>query len=472
MIRRHVALALILCPVVALAQQSSSSSGGAMAPGSSVPDPTEAALNAGTLLGIPAPPQAPPSGGSTRGGASNAVGGGRLPSSSQGRAPGETDGFDFGRGGGSGTVARGSEHGPVYLDRSERPAAGAASEGDGRRASVVTVQKGDSLWSICDRELGNAYAWPKVWALNPKIENPHVLEPGQQLRLRADGADGEDGEGGGGNGRASLRLGASRTMGKGEAYSFQGRERTVAADAVFQLDEGVVEDDDGSVIAEIQGSPSDRLYLASGDEVWVKPTSKKKLEAGQVLVVQRPVEKTHVGTIVHDVGAVRITGMREGYTLARAVIVEATDVIERGMSLSNEPREFRAVPPRSGAPDVEARILGATHLHAFYGQHQVVFIDRGKNDKLEPGHSLYVDRQGDGLDNATSYREARTTVSLDSEDLGAEHAHQSDTSEALPNDRVAELRVVAVKPHSATCLVIRSRREIERTDVVRTHSAP
>ena len=89
-----------------------------------------------------------------------------------------------------------------------------------------------------------------------------------------------------------------------------------------------------------------------------------------------------------------------------------------------------------------ARILGATHLHAFYGQHQVVFIDRGKNDKLEPGHSLYVDRQGDGLDNATSYREARTTVSLDSEDLGAEHAHQNQ-SHKPPTFERAPVRLCA-----------------------------
>lgn len=464
MIRRHLVAILLLGPAVALAQQSSAS--GPMAPGTTVVDPTERALNNGTLVGIP---QQPPS---ARGGAgaSSSGAGPTLSSSSQGRAPGETDHFDLGRSSGGG-VARGSEKGPVFLDRLDRSAASDNGDGEGRRASVVTVKKGDSLWSICDRELGNAYAWPKVWALNPQIENPHVLEPGIALRLRAEGAE-RDGASGGAGGRAGLRLGSARTTAKGEPYKFQGQERSVSADAVFQLDEGLVEDNDGSVVAEIQGSPSDRLYLASGDEVWVKALGSKKLEAGQVLVVQRPVEKTHVGTIVHDVGSLRIIAMREGYTLARAVILEATDVIERGMSLSSDPRELRAISPVAGGPDVEVRILGSTHLHAFYGQHQVVFIDRGSNDKLEAGHSLFVDRQGDGLDNASSYREARTTVSLDSEDLGVEHTHATDDHEALPPNRIAELRVVAVKPHSATCLVVRSTREIERTDVARTHPAP
>ena len=68
---------------------------------------------------------------------------------------------------------------------------------------------------------------------------------------------------------------------------------------------------------------------------------------------------------------------------------------------------------------------------------------------------------------------ARTSVSLDSERENDEREQRgSGSDEALPNDLVAELRVVAVKAHSATCLVVRSRREIEKTDVARTHAAP
>jgi hypothetical protein len=466
MMLRTVLMAVALAPLAAYAQQATAP----LAPGSSVPDPTESALNAGMLVGVPAPPPSGPK---------QATGGGYLPSSAQGRAPGETDTFDLRRGGaggaGGGSV-RGGKDGPVFLNRLERPSG--ATEAAPGRASVVTVQKGDSLWSICDRELGNAYAWPKVWALNPTIENPHVLEPGQQIRLRAQGEGGEGGEAGAGGaatGRAGMRLGAASTAAKGESYKFQGRDRRVAPDAVFQLDEGLVEEADGSVIAEIEGAPSDRLYLAAGDEVWVRSfdAKKKKVENGQLLAVHRMVEETNVGTIVHVVGTVKITAVREGYAVARGVIVEATDVIERGMRLSSEPRELRAVAPRTGGPDLEARILGSTHLHVFYGQNQVVFIDRGSNDKLEPGHTLFVERQGDGLANSTTYRMARTSVGLDSErDNDEREQRGSGSDEALPNDLVAELRVVAVKAHSATCLVVRSRREIEKTDVARTHAAP
>jgi len=35
------------------------------------------------------------------------------------------------------------------------------------------VQKGDSLWTICEFYFRDPWRWPKVWALNPEVTNPH-----------------------------------------------------------------------------------------------------------------------------------------------------------------------------------------------------------------------------------------------------------------------------------------------------------
>ena len=45
------------------------------------------------------------------------------------------------------------------------------------------VQKGDTLWSICEKYYGNADLWPKLWQMNPYITNPHLLEPGDVVVL-------------------------------------------------------------------------------------------------------------------------------------------------------------------------------------------------------------------------------------------------------------------------------------------------
>lgn len=50
-----------------------------------------------------------------------------------------------------------------------------------KQSEMYDIQKGDTLWDISQRLFGNANYWPKVWALNSKIGNPHIVSPGEQL---------------------------------------------------------------------------------------------------------------------------------------------------------------------------------------------------------------------------------------------------------------------------------------------------
>ncbi|MBN1625182.1 MAG: LysM peptidoglycan-binding domain-containing protein [Deltaproteobacteria bacterium] len=46
-----------------------------------------------------------------------------------------------------------------------------------------TVQKGDTLWGICEKYYGNPDIWPKLWQMNPFVTNPHLLNPGDVITL-------------------------------------------------------------------------------------------------------------------------------------------------------------------------------------------------------------------------------------------------------------------------------------------------
>jgi LysM repeat protein len=45
------------------------------------------------------------------------------------------------------------------------------------------VQKGDTLWGICEKYYGNPNLWPKLWQMNPFVTNPHLLNPGDIITL-------------------------------------------------------------------------------------------------------------------------------------------------------------------------------------------------------------------------------------------------------------------------------------------------
>lgn len=52
------------------------------------------------------------------------------------------------------------------------------------------VQEGDYLWSIARRFFGSGFYYSKIWSLNPKIKNPHEIEPGMVLLFDMGSADG------------------------------------------------------------------------------------------------------------------------------------------------------------------------------------------------------------------------------------------------------------------------------------------
>jgi nucleoid-associated protein YgaU len=43
------------------------------------------------------------------------------------------------------------------------------------------VRRGDSLWAVSERLFGNPYLWPKIWHLNGRITNPHIIDRGMVL---------------------------------------------------------------------------------------------------------------------------------------------------------------------------------------------------------------------------------------------------------------------------------------------------
>jgi nucleoid-associated protein YgaU len=63
------------------------------------------------------------------------------------------------------------------------PDASEASSLGPESPSMVRVERGDSLWKIAERHLGDGRAWRRLAAANPHIADPNLIHPGDVLQL-------------------------------------------------------------------------------------------------------------------------------------------------------------------------------------------------------------------------------------------------------------------------------------------------
>ena len=175
------------------------------------------------------------------------------------------------------------------------PAEPAAGQSSGIDRSVIplapdaperyVVVKGDTLWDISSRFLRDPWYWPEIWYVNPQVENPHLIYPGDELVLTW--VDGQP--------RVSLARGGAIRM------SPRVREQPLS-EAIRAIPWAVVEAfmSKPTVLAreQIESAPyvvtarDKRLITGIGDEVFVRRLGAASV--GQSWLVY------HVGTELED----------------------------------------------------------------------------------------------------------------------------------------------------------------------------
>lgn len=383
-----------------------------------------------------------------------------LPSSSRSStdASRSSDGFDLGEGASDGAPVKGGAE-----------AAGVVNKRGSNVPAMHQVARGDTLWDLCGSYYQNPWLWPKVWSYNPQIQNPHWIYPGDQVRLRVDVPLEQ---------RDSIVLGARgrvSTMGRGGG--FIRRSALVPRETVFLRDVGYIDDPKKDVWGELAGAEEEQMLLTEGNHVYLILRPGVDIRIGQLLTVFRSIRTPQAvtgarrppGEIIAFKGAVKVDQWNPKTRIARGLLIESLDTVERGDKIGPVGRRFDVVPPTRNAVDVEARVLTSMYPHEVIGQNQIAFIDRGSKDGLVPGNRLFLVERGDAWRHTlgTTTQEARSRVSVEVPEHVQVYVTPLDGKDQdFPEEVVGELRVLRADEYSSVTLVTASKHEIEPGDRV------
>jgi hypothetical protein len=383
-------------------------------------------------------------------------GGNNVYSSSQPIQGNQEDHFDMDPSKGSGgATVYGGKNSSADLGTGTSSSFTVGEHGLGAPVGVVpdsyTVKRGDTLWGICDTFFQNPYQWPRIWSYNPQIQNPHWIYPGDAVKLHS------------GGGTMKPSAGTGHPVGR-PGGSIVEHRRQVVPQTVFLRDTGFISDDDKEDWGEINGAAEDKMFLTDTDEAYMRLGPGHDVKLGQQLTVFRPVRKVPGGDLVQIQGTVRVDRWDPHTRIARAQVTESLDVIERGARIGPVTRRFEVVPPVRNQKDVSAKVLASVYPHNFYGQNQVVFIDKGDLDGLKVGNRLFVVRRGDAWHKSLASDVAGLRIALES-NSPAETERPPVVGDAnAPLEVIGELRVLTTRKHNAAALVTQSTKEIELGD--------
>lgn len=378
-----------------------------------------------------------------------------LPSSSQSKSDiNQADTFDLRRGasGPAGTL-RGNADSLGVLSADT-----AAGMTPGKGFHIV--KKGDTLWGITGEHFEDPRDWPQVWSFNPQLQNPHWIYPGDQLRMGPPVA-------------ADATPGVIRggTLGSGVVS----RTALVPAETVFLRELGYIDDPDQDIWGQVVGARQERQLLTEDNHIYMILRPGVDVQVGQQMTIFTPSRvppapegaRRPPGKIIAIKGTVKIEGWDAQKRVATGQLIESLDVIERGFSVGPIGRRYYVVPPAPSQVDLRARVLTSMHPLLLLGRDQVVFIDRGENDGIQPGNRLFVIRRGDAWRHTliTTTTMASTRILMDVPDsMEFEPTPLDGEDEMFPEEVVAEMRVIRAHKYSSLALITESSEEVEPGD--------
>ena len=252
------------------------------------------------------------------------------------------------------------------------------------------VQVGDTLWDIAATFLKDPWFWPEIWYVNPDIENPHLIYPGDVLGLVYI------------NGQAritNVRASTYRMSPQARITPLSEAVSSIPFESVAAfLSSGVVlEKSQADALPYLLETRGDHMIASAGNEVYVRgitndapSTRYNVIHVGEPLV--DPDDNRMIGYHGEMIGEGSLRRTGDPSTVALTSTSKEARTGDRFLPASVDvPLNFF---PRSPSSNIDGRIISVAGGVTQIGQFQVVVMNRGSNNGLAVGDVLTVFQAG------------------------------------------------------------------------------
>jgi len=252
------------------------------------------------------------------------------------------------------------------------------------------VQVGDTLWDISATFLKDPWFWPEIWYVNPDIENPHLIYPGDVLGLV--NVDGQ-------TRITNIRASTYRMSPQARITPLSEAVTSIPYEDVASfLRSGVVlERKQADALPYLVGTRGDHLIASAGNEIYVRGISGAMpgtryniVHVGEPLI--DPDDNRLIGYhgIIVGEGSLRRTG--DPATVALTSTSQEAKTGDRLIPASVDvPLNFF---PRSPSGPIDGSIIHVVGGVTQIGQYMVVVMNRGSYNGLSVGDVLTVFQAG------------------------------------------------------------------------------
>lgn len=308
------------------------------------------------------------------------------------------------------------------------------------------VKKGDTLWDIAAMFLEDPWYWPEIWLVNPEIENPHRIYPGDVLSIHyVDGRPRVTVDGGP-RVRPTVRLSPEVRV-----VERHGDRAPISTLQPFMFRPQVLDEATLANAPYIFAARAERVIFGPGDRVYVRNAE--------------DTERYELYHIVRDDGMLIDPETGEELGIATLPIGEA-EIIEPGNVATADIREGereairgdRLVPHAEEQdmlfeigrppPGTEGTIISLFDAISQIGQLQSAIINRGERDGIENGQVFAAFSAG---------RQVRDPISDQPNDVVT-----------LPEEEVGTVMVFQTFEKVSYVLVTEATRTLREGDRVRT----